>query len=103
MIRVIVNYGMPEDTDAFDAHYEATHIPLTRAMPHLKSFEVSRGSVTCSDAETQVYLTAILSFENKEEMDASMASPEGAAAVEDLANFASGGLTLFTIDSEERL
>jgi uncharacterized protein (TIGR02118 family) len=94
---------MPDDTDAFDAHYEATHIPLTKEMPHLKGFEVSRGEVTSSDPSVQVYLSAMLSFENKAKMEASMASPQGQAAVDDLANFASGGLSLLTIDTSELL
>jgi hypothetical protein len=45
----------------------------------------------------------MLSFENKAKMEASMASPQGQAAVDDLANFASGGLSLLTIDTSELL
>ncbi|QIE45208.1 EthD family reductase [Pseudohalocynthiibacter aestuariivivens] len=103
MIRVIVNYGLPEDKATFDAHYEDTHIPLTRAMPNLKGFEVSRGPVASSDDASTVYLTAILTYDTQEDMDAALASPEGKIAVADLANFATGGVTLMTIDSQERL
>ena len=103
MKRVIVNYGMPEDSAAFDAHYRDVHAPLTRGMPHLKGFEVSRGEVVTSDPDTPVYATAILSFASQEDLDASMASPEGQAAVEDLANFATGGVTILTIDAEDQL
>ncbi|WP_397542381.1 EthD family reductase [Roseovarius salis] len=103
MKRVIVNYGMPKDRAAFDAHYRDVHAPLTRAMPHLRSFEVSRGEVVSSDGESPVYATAILSFDNQEDLDASMASTEGHAAVQDLDNFATGGVTILTIDAEEQL
>ena len=67
MKRVIVNYGMPEDSAAFDAHYRDVHAPLTRGMPHLKGFEVSRGEVVTSDPDTPVYATAILSFASQED------------------------------------
>jgi uncharacterized protein (TIGR02118 family) len=101
LIRVIVNYGMPADSAAFDTHYTDVHAPLTRAMPHLKGFEVSRGAVTSSDESAPVYATAILSYANRSDLEASMASPEGQAAVEDLGTFATGGVTIVTIDAEE--
>ena len=103
MKRIIVHYGMPEDTAAFDAHYEAQHIPLTKAMPHLKSFEISRGDVATSGEDRPVYLTAILSYDSQADLDASLASEQGQAAVADVANFATGGVTLITIEAEELL
>ncbi|MBU2532287.1 MAG: EthD family reductase [Alphaproteobacteria bacterium] len=103
MIRVIVTYGPPQDRAAFDAHYKSTHTPLTTAMPHLASFEVSQTDVTTSDEANPVYLTAILSFQSQADMEASMASPEGQAAVDDLANFATGGVTVLTVDMNKHL
>lgn len=101
MKRVIVNYGMPTDTAAFDKHYAEVHTPLTKAMPHLKSFEVSRGEVVSSSEDIKVYVTAILTYETQADLEASMASPEGQAAVEDLGTLATGGVTILTIDTEE--
>ena len=103
MIRVIVQYGMPEDPAAFDAHYKDIHIPLAAKMPNMKSFEISRGPVVSTDEANPVYLTAILSYDTNEEMEQSMASDEGQAAVADVGNFASGGVTILTIDTEELL
>ena len=103
MRRVIVQYGMPEDPAAFDSYYKNTHAPLAAKMPGMSSFEVSQGPVVCSDESKQVYLTAILTYESAEAMEGSMASEEGQAAVDDLANFATGGVTIFTIDTKEML
>lgn len=103
MIRVIVQYGAPEDPAAFDAYYKETHTPLAAKMPKMKSFEVSRGPVVSSDENNPVHLTAILSYDSKEDLDESMASDEGQAAVDDLANFATGGVTILTVDTEELL
>ncbi len=98
MIRVLVCYGPPEDPAAFDQYYRDVHTPLASKMPTLKSFEVSRGTVGSSDPAVAYHLVAILSYANQEDMDASMASPEGKATVADLANFAGAGVTIFTVD-----
>jgi hypothetical protein len=38
---------MPEDKVTLDAHYKDIHIPLTQAIPNLKSFEVNHDSALC--------------------------------------------------------
>ena len=38
---------MPEDKVTLDAHYKYIHIPLTQAIPNLKSFEVNHDSALC--------------------------------------------------------
>lgn len=101
MKRVIVTYGAPENPSAFEAHYRDTHIPLVLKMPHLRGFEISAGDVASSDEANTVHLVAILTYEDQPSLDASLTSPEGEAAVADLANFASGGVTILTIESEK--
>lgn len=103
MKQVIVIYGVPRDPAAFDRHYAGVHIPLTRKMPHLKGFEVSRGPVAAAGGGAPVHLVAILSYASAADLEASLASPEGQAAVADVANFATGGATLLTIDSNSVL
>ncbi len=101
MKRVLVCYGQPDDPAAFDRHYRDVHAPLVGKIPHLASFEMSRGPVVSSEPSVDYYLVAILSYANQADMDAAMASPEGEAAVADLANFASGGVTILTVEMEE--
>lgn len=98
MKRVIVLYGTPEDPAAFDRHYAEVHTPLTTAMPKLAGFEISRGPVAANPTADAPYLVATLSYASDEDMAASLGSPEGQAAVADLANFATGGVRLLTID-----
>ncbi|MEM7121328.1 MAG: EthD family reductase [Pseudomonadota bacterium] len=98
MKRVLVCYGQPDDAAAFDRHYSDTHMPLVAKMPHLVSFEASSGPVVSSEPSVDYHLIAILSYANQEDLDASLASPEGQAAVDDLANFATGGVTILTVD-----
>lgn len=100
MKRVIVIYGRPDDPAAFDSHYAERHVPLVRKMPHLKEFRYSRGPVIASDAENTPHLVAELTYESEADLDASLSSEAGQAAVADLENFATGGVKILTVELE---
>jgi uncharacterized protein (TIGR02118 family) len=87
-------YGSPDDPAAFDRHYRDVHTPLVLAMPDLVGFAVSRRMAPPAAGEPEHYLVAEMTFRSSGEMEASLASPEGEAAVADLANFATGGVTV---------
>lgn len=92
MHDVIVLYNHPDDPEAFDAHYRSTHIPLVYKLPLLEEF--SWGKVAAGEADSGYYLVARLTYSNESEAAESMASPAGKASVDDLANFASAGVTV---------
>jgi uncharacterized protein (TIGR02118 family) len=96
-VDVIVLYRPPADPEAFGRHYHTVHVPLVHAMPHLVAFEVSDGPVDTQGGDP-VHFVARLRYDSKAELDASLASPEGQAAVGDLANFADGGAILVTTE-----
>ncbi len=98
MIRTFVMYGAPEDPEAFDTYYRDVHIPLVRKMPHLISCEVSQGGAEIVPDGGSYHLVAILNYESKVDMEAALASEEGKVAVADVANFATGGVTLVTAE-----
>jgi uncharacterized protein (TIGR02118 family) len=95
MVKLIVLYGKPEDPSAFDAHYAGTHAPLAEKVPNLKRFEHGKALASADGSEAPYYYVAELSFDDSEALQAGMSSPEGEAAGGDLANFASGGVTMF--------
>ena len=99
--RLVVNYGMPDDTAAFDAYYRDTHTPIALKQPGL--LRLSFGHAQSLDAHEAPYLVAELDFESEEAMREALASPEGKAAGGDLANFASGGVTLVHFDVHEAM
>jgi uncharacterized protein (TIGR02118 family) len=101
MKRVVVIYGPPVDVAAFDRHYAEVHSKLARKMPHLTGFQYSKGPVSSSDLDRPAHLVAFLDYASQADLDASLGSPEGTAAVDDLANFASGGVTILTVDLNE--
>jgi uncharacterized protein (TIGR02118 family) len=94
MVKLIVAYGHPEDSDAFDRHYSETHDGLARAIPGLQRFEPGKVLGTADGSPAPYYFIAELYFNSVEDLQAAMASPEGQAASGDVATFASGGVTL---------
>jgi uncharacterized protein (TIGR02118 family) len=95
MVKLIVLYGKPEDPAAFDAYYAGTHAPLAEKVPNLRRFEHGKALGSPDGSEAPYYYVAELSFDDPEALQAGMSSPEGEAAGGDLANFASGGVTMF--------
>jgi uncharacterized protein (TIGR02118 family) len=101
MVKVLAMYGMPADAAAFDHYYFSRHVPLAKTLPGLLGYEVSRGPVTgVLDGSRPHHLVATLSFASEAAVQTALQSPEGQATAADLANFASGGVTLLMFASE---
>jgi uncharacterized protein (TIGR02118 family) len=101
MARLLAMYKTPHDAAAFDAHYFEKHIPLAKAIPGLRKYEVSRGAVTNPMGGANYYLVAILEFDDVAAIQNAFASSEGQAAVADVQSFATGGVDLFMFDSRQ--
>ena len=101
MAKLVVLYKTPKDKAAFDAYYKATHIPLAYKIPGLKKYEISDGAVGSPAGASDIYLTAILTFDSLADIQAALGSAEGQAAAGDLANFASGGADILMFDSKD--
>lgn len=92
--QLLALYNQPADPAAFDAHYEQTHAGLGLAFPGLVSFATTHPGNDQNGAPGPYYLVAQLTFADEDAMNAALSGPEGAAAVEDLGNFAQAGVTL---------
>src|ERR1700685_2920951 len=99
MVKLIVLYGKPEDPSAFDAYYAGTHAPLAEKIPNLKRYEHGKALSSADGSEAPYYYVADLLFDDSEALQAGMSSPEGQAAGADVANFATGGATLFVTEA----
>jgi uncharacterized protein (TIGR02118 family) len=99
MVKLVVAYGAPEDSAAFDAHYASTHVPLVEKIPNLRRFEAGKILGTPDGSVPPFYWLAELWFDSVEELQAGMGSSEGQAAGADVATFASGGATLMIAES----
>ena len=81
-----VCYAQPDDPAAFDAYYNATHVPLAQKIPGLRSF-TWRHCASLDGSTLPYYLLAELAFDSQEALMAGLGSPEGGAAAGDVANF----------------
>jgi uncharacterized protein (TIGR02118 family) len=99
MVKLIVAYGAPEDTEAFERHYAETHRPLVDKIPDLDRFEAGRVLGTPDGSPAPYYYMAELSFKDMDTLQAALGSPAGQAAAGDVANFATGGATLMIAEA----
>jgi uncharacterized protein (TIGR02118 family) len=104
MVTLIALYKKPEDTAAFDDHYNTVHTPLVKKVPGLRKMEVTRFSKMLTPANMliseQPYLQCTMYFETMDSFKAAMASEENKAAGKDLMSFA-GPLVSMCIGSVE--
>jgi uncharacterized protein (TIGR02118 family) len=101
MVRLLVLYGHPEDPEAFDRHYEEIHIPLAKRMQGLKKWTIGKVVGTPGGEPSEYYYVADLYADSREELEAILATPEGQAAVGDVPNYASGGVTFLYTEVQD--
>lgn len=101
MAKLIALYKHPKDKAAFDRHYAATHIPLAKKIPGLRSYDISSGPVSTPAGPSDYHLVATLGFDSLADIQKALGSPEGQAAAGDLGNFADGGVELIVFDTKD--
>ena len=102
MTRLTVLYGHPNDPDEFDRYYREVHIPLARKMKGLKGWTIGKCQAINQNEKPTYYMIVGLYGESREAIEAVLNSPEGKATVDDVPNFATGGVT-FLYDEEQVL
>lgn len=101
MIKLLVLYGHPEDPAAFDKYYHEAHIPIAKRMRGLKKWTIGKVLGTPNGQPSPYYYVAELYMESREEFETLLASPEGQAAVADVPNYATGGVTFLYSEVED--
>lgn len=94
MLKLTVLYGHPTDTEAFEKYYNEKHLPLAATMEGVAKLELTKFMGTPDGQKADYYRMAELYFTSPEQMQETMASPEGQATVNDLSNFATGGVNV---------
>ena len=92
MVKLVVMYGHPEDPAAFETYYSETHLPIAAKIKGLSRVEFTKFIGTPDGGKPSQYRMAELYFDSIEELKKQMATPEGQAAVNDIPNFATGGV-----------
>lgn len=93
---VTVIYNAPKSAAAFEKYYWATHVPLVgskQAEVGFTSAELTKFDSNLDGKKASFYRQAVLWFDNMEALEKGIATPGFKAIGDDLANFATGGLT----------
>ncbi len=99
MAKLVVMCSKPADATAFDARYFDKHVPLAKAIPGLRSYEVSAGDVGSPQGPSPFHLIATLSFDSMKAISAAFASKKGQATAADVASFAQAGVQMLMFDT----
>jgi uncharacterized protein (TIGR02118 family) len=96
-VRLIALYAPPEDPALFDAHYRDVHAPIVRRYPGLRELRLTRADGVAGRPPA-FYLMAEMTFDDRSDLDAALASEAGVESGRDLRNFAGAGVTLLVVD-----
>ena len=93
MVKLTLLYGHPADAVSFESYYANTHLPLAAAINGVRRAEFSLVTGAIDGSKSPYYRIAELYFDDLGQLQTSMGSAAGQAAVADLPNFANGGVT----------
>ncbi len=94
MIKATLLYGHPESPETFEKYYAETHLPLAMKVSGVQKLELTRFLSAPDGSAPAHYRMAELYFSDAAALSQTMTSPEGQAALADLSNFATGGVTM---------
>ena len=95
--KMIALYKRPADEEAFRARYFPGHLDLVKTMPGLQRVEVSRGM----GRDAPYWMVTAMTFENRDALMAAANSPEAAAVLSDVQEFATDIVTVMLADQIE--
>ncbi len=81
---LVVLYDVPADPAAFDDHYQTVHVPLTQALPGLRSYTLAKQPRPLRGAP--VWQIATMTWATMADLEAAFASAAGQGAAADMAN-----------------
>ena len=83
MIKLIIFFRKPKDTNAFEAHFSNIHVPLIAKMPHVRRTTVTR-AIGAPKGEPLFHLIHEVYFDDLQACNFALNSPEGREAGVDL-------------------
>lgn len=94
MLKVTVLYNQPDSAEDFEKYYAETHLPLAAKMEGVHKLETTKFSPGPDASAPEYYRMAEMYFESPEQIQATLGSEAGRATVDDLKNFATGGVKI---------
>jgi uncharacterized protein (TIGR02118 family) len=100
-MRIVSLHGQPSDPAEFDRYYRNVHTPLVQRIPGVRNIRFGRVLGTNDVAPPPYYLVSEVYFDDAASLEAARGTPEMAAALADVPNFASGGVTIMLCEYED--
>lgn len=101
LIRIVSLHGHPDDPGEFDRYYRDVHTPLVQRIPGVRKIRLGRVVGMGDASEPPYYLVSDVYFDDAAALQAAQQTPEMAAALADVANFATGGVTIMLCEYED--
>jgi len=92
MFKLTILYNHPTSVEDFERYYAETHLPLAQQMPGVSKLELTHFTGAPGDVKPAFHRMAELYFISEAQMMETMGSPEGQMVINDLMNFATGGV-----------
>ncbi len=99
MPRLIALYNVPDDPDAFDAHYRDVHAAIIARYPNIRDVRLTKPAGVAG-RPAPFHLMAEMVFDSAADLDGALMSEAGAESAKDLRNFAGAGMSLFIAPDE---
>src|ERR671922_2480274 len=101
MMRIVSLHGHPDDPAEFERYYRDVHTPLVQRIPGVRNVRFGRVVGTDEDSPPPYYLVSDVYFDDAAALEAARVTPEMAAALADVPNFATGGVTIMLCEYED--
>ena len=101
MLRITSLHAAPDEPAEFDRYYRDVHTPLVQRIPGVRSIRFGRVLETANGQPAPYYLVSDVYFDDRAALEAALASREMQEALEDVPNFATGGVTIMFCEYED--
>jgi uncharacterized protein (TIGR02118 family) len=101
VFALTVLYGQPDDPEAFEKYYDSSHKEVAQKVPNVRRKALGKAVGVPGGGKPAYYRSATLFFDNREDGEQALASPEGLALLADIPKFSTGGSEIFFADIKE--
>jgi uncharacterized protein (TIGR02118 family) len=102
MVSILALHKRPDDPEAYERYYLDVHMPLVQRIPGVRNIRWGKVARTADDSPPPYYLVSDVYFDDMGALEAALASPEMAEALDDVEKFvAPGALTIMFCESQD--
>jgi len=100
-VKLVVLYTDPDDADAFEQHYNGTHMPLVNQIPGLLRAETGVVGAAIDGGGKTYHRITDLYFADDAALQAAFATGEGQATAADYQQIAPPGSRMFVVPVDD--